>query len=463
MRARCAGSPQRCEGGLKIRALKHILIALCYGLLAVAVGLVGPELLPVLAPPASWLAGAVVFVAGLVAHESHVRHEQNARALGHVLILRSESEELRDEVDSLRRAVAEIGENLREVAKGGSAEASAELDRVVSEVRVLQNLIEQLSVSRSKAEGAQPEPEAAEEAADGVDAEGREPAYRDRENSDLDEHEILDIVREGLRKERVDLYLQPIVGLPQRKTHFYECFSRIRAADGTVILPDQYMELAKQEGLIGAIDNMLLFRCVQLVRRVQDRRPNVAFFCNISANTLRDRDFFSDFVAFMGVHQELGRNIIFEFSQSDLEAHRREIGEYATRLGPLGFHFSLDQVEDLEMLDLAVLSALGFRFIKIDAETLLKFAAGEGQPAMAEAGGPEEAAVGQGGEMGTALAEETVVGIDVAELKRAMERHGIDLIVGKFEDEQNLVELLDFRIDYGQGYLFGEPRLSKLN
>jgi cyclic-di-GMP phosphodiesterase TipF (flagellum assembly factor) len=56
-----------------------------------------------------------------------------------------------------------------------------------------------------------------------------------------------------------------------------------------------------------------------------------------------------------------------------------------------------------------------------------------------------------------------VVGIDVAELKRAMERHGIDLIVGKFEDEQNLVELLDFRIDYGQGYLFGEPRLSKLN
>lgn len=467
MRARFVGSPPRCEGGLKIRALKHILIAFCYGLLAVAVGLAGPELLPVLAPPASWLAGAVVFVAGLVAHESHVRHEQNARALGHVLILRSESEELRDEVDSLRRAVAEIGESLREVAKGGSAKANAELDRVVSEVRVLQNLIEQLSVSRSKAGDAVLEPEAEAEAADLGEAEATEPAYREQTAPDLDEREILDIVREGLRKERVDLYLQPIVGLPQRKTHFYECFSRIRAADGTVILPDQYMELAKQEGLIGAIDNMLLFRCVQLVRRIQDRRPNVAFFCNISANTLRDRDFFSDFVAFMGVHQELGKNIIFEFSQSDLEAHRREIGEYATRLGPLGFHFSLDQVEDLETLDLAVLSALGFRFIKIDVETLLRFAAGEEQPALAEAGGLEEADGGQGGGQGggiaAALAEETVVGIDVAELKRAMERHGIDLIVGKFEDEQNLVELLDFRIDYGQGYLFGEPRLSKLN
>jgi len=264
------------------------------------------------------------------------------------------------------------------------------------------------------------------------------------------------IVREGLRKERIDLYLQPIVGLPQRKPVFYECFSRIRAANGTIISPDQYMDLAKQEGLIGAIDNMLLFRCVQLVRRLQDRRPNVGFFCNISANTLQDRDFFSDFVEFMGAHQELAKNIIFEFSQDDLETHRREIGEYATRLGPIGFHFSLDQVEDMQALNLEVLSALGFRYIKIDSDVLLKFARAEERAmAGAEAGGP-------GGE-DLALAEDTVVGIDVGALKRAMDRHDIDLIVSKFKDEQNLVELLDFRIDFGQGFLFGEPRLSKMN
>ena len=29
------------------------------------------------------------------------------------------------------------------------------------------------------------------------------------------------------------------------------------------------------------------------------------------------------------------------------------------------------------------------------------------------------------------------------------------------ETEQMLVELLDYSIDFGQGYLFGEPRLSK--
>jgi cyclic-di-GMP phosphodiesterase TipF (flagellum assembly factor) len=440
-----------------IRILKHILLASCYALLAIAVGLVLPELMPVMAAPASWLAGGVVFVAGLVVHESHVRYEQNAEALGHVLILGSDAEELRADIDTLRRAVAEIGENLQAIEDGGTKRDKAELDRVVSEVRVLQHLIEQLSSSRSKqakpaVADAGPAPEGAggDSPAEGAPEAELEPA------DGLDEGEVLDIVREGLRKERVDLYLQPIVGLPQRKPVFYECFSRIRAADGTIISPDQYMDLAKQEGLIGAIDNMLLFRCVQLVRRLQDRRPNVGFFCNISANTLQDRDFFSDFVEFMGAHQELAKNIIFEFSQDDLETHRREIGEYATRLGPIGFHFSLDQVEDMQALNLEVLSALGFRYIKIDSDVLLEFARAE-ERAMAGAG-----AGGAGGD-DVALAEDTVVGIDVGALKRAMDRHDIDLIVSKFEEEQNLIELLDFRIDFGQGFLFGEPRLSKLN
>ena len=58
------------------------------------------------------------------------------------------------------------------------------------------------------------------------------------------------------------------------------------------------------------------------------------------------------------------------------------------------------------------------------------------------------------------LEADTVVGIDIALLKRTMDLHGIDLIVEKLEKEQNLVELLEYRIDFGQGYLFGEPRLS---
>ena len=50
--------------------------------------------------------------------------------------------------------------------------------------------------------------------------------------------------------------------------------------------------------------------------------------------------------------------------------------------------------------------------------------------------------------------------IDVIDLKRTLERHGIDLIVEKIESEPMLLDVLDLHVDYGQGYLFGEPKVG---
>jgi cyclic-di-GMP phosphodiesterase TipF (flagellum assembly factor) len=48
-----------------------------------------------------------------------------------------------------------------------------------------------------------------------------------------------------------------------------------------------------------------------------------------------------------------------------------------------------------------------------------------------------------------------------ADIKQWLDREGLDLIVEKIEDERQVVELLDYEIDFGQGFLFGEPRLSR--
>ena len=46
-------------------------------------------------------------------------------------------------------------------------------------------------------------------------------------------------------------------------------------------------------------------------------------------------------------------------------------------------------------------------------------------------------------------------------LKQRLNDNDIDLIVEKLEAEKDLIELLDYDIDFGQGYLFGEPRISR--
>ena len=141
-------------------------------------------------------------------------------------------------------------------------------------MRVIRGLLKKLTDKRSPGR-----PDAmTEDVAPQISAEDFSPA------------EILDIIRVGLEKNRVDLYLQPVVSLPQRKVRYYEVFSRIRHEDGTVILPQQYLEVAAAQGLIATIDNFLLFRCIQLVRRVRRDKLEVGFFCNLSRHALADQD-----------------------------------------------------------------------------------------------------------------------------------------------------------------------------
>jgi cyclic-di-GMP phosphodiesterase TipF (flagellum assembly factor) len=44
------------------------------------------------------------------------------------------------------------------------------------------------------------------------------------------------------------------------------------------------------------------------------------------------------------------------------------------------------------------------------------------------------------------------------DFKKLLERHGLNLIAERVEDEKAVVQLLDYAVDFAQGYLFGEPR-----
>lgn len=246
----------------------------------------------------------------------------------------------------------------------------------------------------------------------------------------LDEKTILDIVRDGLRENGVELALQPIVSLPQRKRRYYECFSPIRAGADRVLLPEQYIDIAERHGLITAVDNLMLFRCIQLIRRLRRGNSSAGFFLNISHHTLADRDFFQQFINLMSQHVELAPNLVFEFAQRGIESADQAVWADLGRLAQMGFRFSIDQIYSLD-LDVADLSSRHVRFLKFGADTLLS-----------------AVAAGQ-------------IGEDPGALKRILDSYAIDLVADRIESETVLRELLDLHIDFGQGYLFGEPRLVR--
>jgi cyclic-di-GMP phosphodiesterase TipF (flagellum assembly factor) len=404
----------------------HVLAILGYAAAALAISrLLGDRL-----ALESWrisdiaLAGLVVVTSahvGLV-HAAFRRRTERALSLMHAV-----QQELRRDAAAARDTAQALQETLMRASQEREGDNSR-LGAVTAELQVLQTLVEELSQQNRPAPASAPAPLRAPEPPVLEESAGRQIDRRLLRG--IGESEVLSIVRQGLREGRVDLYVQPIVSLPQRKHRFYECFSRIRSADGAVVGPDQYLLGAEREGLIGAIDNMLLFRCVQLVRRIHKARREVAVFVNISEHSLADKRFFRDFAAFVSDNAELAPYLIFEFAQSHVARHGAAVMLELERLSRRGFRFSMDQIVDFD-LDVDLLAQRQFRFIKMDAQRLLH-AARAGEPRF-----------------------------DLHRFKEALERNQIDLIVERIEGEQLLVELLDYPIDFGQGYLFGEPRLAK--
>jgi cyclic-di-GMP phosphodiesterase TipF (flagellum assembly factor) len=246
---------------------------------------------------------------------------------------------------------------------------------------------------------------------------------------------LLQTVRDALADNRVDLYLQPVVSLPQRRTVFYESFSRLRDQNGRVMLPAEYLPAAEPEGLVSAIDNLLLFRCVQIVRRLAKQDRKVGIFCNISLHSLGDEEFFPQFLEFLSVNKDLSGALIFELGQAAFEARTSVEARNMAKLADLGFRFSLDKVTELN-LDARDLSRSDVKFVKVSAGVLTE--------RLVEVDGR--------------LMLKGVSDLDAADFAGLARRHGVELIAEKIETEKQVLEVLDLDVKYGQGHLFGEPR-----
>jgi len=401
---------------------KIVLIVLT--LLSIAVGIAIEFLLPEYFELSGWIIPlallCLLFFAALSIRQKSLRSDY--------LRLIQRSNQLELGVKELTKNLSLIQEKISNLP---------ETDHVASELRMLRGLMKQFAAKveqtqlKSKDHSSEPSDVVDQTAEDSnIDTNTTKVDQKKVTHEpflDYEDNEILIYLDRAVRQDHVQLYIQPTVRLPQRTGAFYECFSRITDDKGNVIRPEQYLPVSNAAGLTAALDNLLLFRCIQLVRQSRRDKPDIAFFCNISESTLTDVDFFTDFIDFMAENIQLAQSLVFEFTQATIENTSFEVQTNLKRLAQLGFRLSVDKLENLDF-DLTSLSSRGFKYIKIDAHLLHEIARGDTAP------------------------------VNMKSLKGAMDREAMDLIVEKIESEEMLRDLLDLNIDFGQGYLFGEPR-----
>jgi len=391
--------------------MTNALIAATYALASAALAAV-MNASGVADAPMAAIAGLILFLVAAQAHAGFLQARAKRNTAREIAVLKRQNREF-------AAALEETGQKMQAMNAAIEARATAQSRKIVAELQVLESLMKEFA--GKIAEKAKPEP------AEDTFIERR---ARDTARSYLDslgESDLLETIRASLEENRVDLYLQPIVSLPQRKLRYYEALSRLRAEDGSVIMPAQYIKVAAPAGLMSVVDNLLLFRCVQIVRRLIQKSRDIGVFCNISGDTLGDTEFFPQFLEYMHHNRDLAGQIVFEFGQKSVLQASAKAQENLLYLSSLGFALSMDHVDTLGM-DFAKLKSLGFRHLKVRAEILTRGMTGANAAVAAE------------------------------DFKNLLQRHSLNLIAERVEDEKTVVQLLDYSVDFGQGYLFGEPR-----
>jgi len=416
--------------------LNAVFIAFCMVLIAASAGIV------------SWLAAsfsgmeatvlAVAVMTALVLVNSVTGRQRDRYDMG-------------TQIADLSRATADIGRQVSELDRrivGLEGEVAAAMDRtrsatepLASEIDELGGLVKELAdavaaheqmLESAIANATPPRPAAAPvlapepppRSATAEAAAPRMPAsgpFRGMEQSAI----VAQIAR-AVEANRVDLFLQPIVTLPQRKVRYYEALARLRNEDGSLLTPDDFLGPAEGSGLMPAIDNLMVFRSVQVVRRLSTKNREVGLFCNISAGTLANGIVFQEIADFLSANRVLAPYLVFEFSQAAVRAMGPIEQECLATLAELGFRFSMDHMADLRV-EPRELADHGFRFIKVPAALLLSRAAASGD-------------------------------IHPADFSDLLGRFGIDLIAERIEGEATVVDLLDYDVRFGQGFLFSAPR-----
>jgi EAL domain-containing protein (putative c-di-GMP-specific phosphodiesterase class I) len=174
--------------------------------------------------------------------------------------------------------------------------------------------------------------------------------------------DLAEVVRRAYEAEGIEIHLQPVMSLGNRRAQLYESFPRLRDGRGGLIRPETYARACTDAALLAGIERLAFRRTVQILGRLVERGKQRPIFCPLSAEALRDGTFLRAFHETLKAGPALASNLIFELSEADLARLGPAERDAIHALANAGFRFSL---QDVMQLDMAAIGDLPIAFVKL--------------------------------------------------------------------------------------------------
>lgn len=232
-------------------------------------------------------------------------------------------------------------------------------------------------------------------------------------------------VADALSRERLEVFLEPIIGLVDDTTRHFEVSVRLRGADGSALDPGFLAAHPSGAEIVPLLDAVRVRHAAGIALKLERSGREGAVFSDVGGPSLRSPRFVQGVAERQA--QGIADRIVLTFLQNEVRGLGPAQLSALAALRDLGFRFALQGIADLDM-DFETLRLNGFEFVKLEAEVFL-----EGLPLL-------------GGR------------VPSSDICRHFAGLGMTVIVGRVDDEGMRTRILGLGVLFGQGHLFGGPR-----
>lgn len=388
------------------------------------------------------LASGAGFMLSMRAFERRelARYEQAMAGLGEVKV-RLATSAIR--LDALSQRVQQMP-----MRDADAAPARAAIHELTAEVGLLGDLIHQVATTLADHESVLarlPEPAAAvlpapvpevvldpeavrRERAEKLAAERAAAAAAAREAA---EAERAALIGRALSEGGLEVHLQPIVSLPQRRTCGYEALARLRLDENTLLLPHEFIETVETRGFGPTLDALVLTRALAIARHLGSKDGGIFVSCNFSTATWTSSRALATLTRILDRYREHTGHLVIEMPQAVFRALDPTSLGLLGAMSANGVRFALDQLVDMR-LDPRALFDRGIRYVKAPAALLQAHLDGRIQS-----------------------------DIDPGDLAALLARVSITLVADEVEDNPTAADMIEFGATMGQGQAFSPPRPVK--
>ncbi len=173
-------------------------------------------------------------------------------------------------------------------------------------------------------------------------------------------------LRQAIEGGDLELYYQPVVSAKTREVTCAEAVVRWHSANNELMLPDSFIPLAEQSGLIKPLTRWVLGRAVEQCTRWRGRGIPIDVAVNLSVMNLHEPDFVESVREVLNKWKAEPSWLTLELTESAVMSDPRHALEVLSRLNAVGVRVSIDDF-GAGYSSLACLKKLPVSEIKIDA------------------------------------------------------------------------------------------------